>query len=78
MLYQLISLGGAAMILAAYVALQRGRMTKDDRLFNALNFVGSALLTWVAVVDHRLGFIALEGTWALLSLWPLLRPRRPA
>ena len=76
MLYQLISLGGAAMILAAYVALQRGVLSKDDRTFNALNFVGSGLLTWIAVVDRRLGFIALEGIWALLSLWPLLRPRR--
>jgi hypothetical protein len=76
MLYQLVSLVGAAMILVAYVALQRGRLSKDDRAFNLLNFVGSGLLTWIAVVDQRLGFIGLEGTWALLSLWPLLRPRR--
>lgn len=76
MLYQLVSLIGAGMILAAYIALQRGRLSKDDRVFNVLNFVGSGLLTWIAVVDQRMGFIALEGTWALLSLWPLLRPRR--
>ncbi len=74
MLYQLISLVGAAMILAAYVALQRGWLAKEARLFNALNFVGSVLLTVVAVVDRRWGFIILEGSWALLSLWPLLRP----
>jgi len=74
MLYQLVSLVGAAMILAAYVAYQRGRMGREDALYNLLNFVGSGLLTWIAAVDRRWGFIILEGSWALLSLWPLLRP----
>ena len=74
MVYQLVSLVGAAMILAAYVAYQRGRMGREDRVYNLLNFVGSGLLTWIAAVDRRWGFIILEGSWALLSLWPLLRP----
>ena len=76
MLYQLVSLVGAAMILAAYVAYQRGRMGREDRLYNLLNVVGSGLLTWIAAVDRRWGFIILEGSWALLSLWPLLRPSK--
>jgi hypothetical protein len=78
MLYQLTSLVGAAMILAAYVAYQRGRLGREDRVYNLLNFVGSGLLTWIAVADRRWGFIVLEGSWALLSLWPLLRPPAPA
>lgn len=65
---QLVSLAGAAMILAGYLALQRGWLARESRAFNALNFVGSALLTYVAVLDRRLGFIILEGAWALLSL----------
>jgi len=77
MLYQLVSLAGAAMILAAYVAYQRNVMGKEDRLYNLLNFVGSGLLTWIAAVDRRWGFILLEGSWALLSLWPLLRTPKP-
>ena len=78
MLHQVVSLAGAAMILAAYVALQRGWLPREDRRYNALNFVGSALLTWVAAAARQWGFIVLEGTWALLSLPPLLRPRRAA
>ena len=74
MLYQLASLLGAALILAAYVGYQRGRLGREDRRYNALNFVGSAILAWVAVVDRRWGFIVLEGAWAALSLPPLLRP----
>lgn len=70
---QLVSLAGAVLILAAYAALQMGRLDPKSRAFNLMNFVGSALLTWVAVVDRRAGFILLEATWALLSLWPLVR-----
>ena len=73
MLYQILSLVGAAMILSAYVALQRGKLDKEDRMFNLLNFVGAGLLTVVAIADRRWGFIILEGTWSLLSLPPLLR-----
>ena len=65
---QLVSLAGAALILAAYVALQRGWLTRETRQYNALNLVGSLLLTYAAVRDWNLGFIILEGSWALLSL----------
>jgi hypothetical protein len=68
LLDQLVSLAGAALILAAYVALQRGWLSRESRAYNALNLVGSLLLTYVAVKDGRAGFIILEGAWALLSL----------
>ena len=73
MLHQIASVIGALLVLAAYVALQTGRLARETRLFNALNFFGSALLTWVAIVDQRVGFILLEGAWALLSLPGMLR-----
>ena len=76
MLHQIASVVGALLVLAAYVALQRGWLGREDRAFNAMNFFGSALLTWIAVVDQRLGFILLEGIWALLSLPGTLRPPR--
>jgi hypothetical protein len=68
LLDQIVSLAGAALILAAYVALQRAWLPRESRAYNALNFVGSVLLTYVAVRDQRIGFIILEGAWALLSL----------
>jgi hypothetical protein len=75
MLFQVISLIGAAMVLFAYAANQRGRLTREDMWYNVLNLVGSALLTIVAVIDRRVGFILLEGLWALLSIPPLLARR---
>lgn len=77
MTIQLLSVAGAAMILGAYYALQRGHLGREDRWFHALNFVGAAVLTVVAVVDRRIGFILLEASWAVLSLPGLLRPPSP-
>jgi hypothetical protein len=76
MFYQFVSLVGAALILIAYIALQRGLLGHEHRSFNALNFVGSALLTWIAVIDWRVGFIVLEGSWALLSIPGMFRRRK--
>ena len=76
MFYQIVSLVGAAMILAGYVGLQLGKFDRNNRVFNLVNFVGSGLLAWVAIVDWRVGFIVLEVAWAVLSLPGLLR-RKP-
>ena len=75
MFYQLIALTGAALVLIGYAALQTGKLGREDRLYNLLNFVGSGLLSWVAIVDRRWGFIVLEVMWALLSVPPLLRAK---
>ena len=75
-LQQAVSVVGALFVLVAYAALQTGRLGRETQRFNALNFVGSALLTWVAVVDQRWGFILLDGAWALLSVLGMIRAAR--
>ncbi len=76
MLNQLLSVAGSLLVLGAYFALQRGRLTSDSRVYNALNFVGAGLMTWVAVAEWQIGFILLEGSWALLSAPGMLRGAR--
>lgn len=76
--YQILSLTGAALILLAYVANQRGRLGPRNPTYNVMNLVGALLLLWVAVADWRWGFILLEAVWALVSIPPLLRSGRPA
>jgi len=65
---QIVSVIGSIIILGAYFALQRGLIRSDQRMYSAFNFFGAGLLAWVAVVEWQVGFILLEGTWALLSV----------
>ena len=77
MLQQAVSLSGAFLILAAYVANQRGWLTPRHAAYNLLNLVGSLLLLWIALEDWRWGFILLEAVWALVSIPPLFRRTPP-
>jgi drug/metabolite transporter (DMT)-like permease len=71
---QVTSLVGAALVLAAYVALQRRWWSSTGATYLWFNFVGAALLTAVAIVDRRAGFVVLEATWTLVSLATIVRP----
>lgn len=70
---QVISVIGAVLILVAYGASQAGWLKVERRSYSLLNFVGSALLTYVAIIGNQLGFILLEGAWAGISLAALIR-----
>lgn len=71
---QIVSIVGAGLILAAYGANLRSWLGPSDRLYSLMNLVGASLLTCVAAGDQRIGFIVLEGVWALVWIPPLLRP----
>ena len=75
MIGQIVSLVGAAMILAAFAAQQAGRLAPTDGAYLVLNFAGSAILTYFAVQAGNIGLIVLEGSWAVISLWSLARAR---
>ena len=69
------------MILAAYAAAQFGYLDQTSRVYLVLNLVGSAILAVLAWYEEQLGFLLLEGIWALVSAWSLaqvLRGQPPA
>ena len=66
---QLISVLGALAILGAYAASQFDLVDASRLSYQVANSLGSAVLAVVAVIDWQLGFILLEGAWALMSLW---------
>ncbi|HUS13399.1 MAG TPA: hypothetical protein VM536_00060 [Chloroflexia bacterium] len=75
---QLISVLGSLLILSAFVAGQLQKLRPTDWAFVLLNLVGSSILAAIALYEQQWGFLLLEGTWALVSLWSLLNKRRTA
>ena len=70
---QAVSVLGALLILLAFAANQLGRVDTSNLSYQISNLVGSAILTTVAVIEAQLGFILLEGAWALVSLWGTIK-----
>ena len=73
------SILGASLILSAFFANQRSWITSRAPVYLWANFLGASFLAVVAVIDGRIGFILLEGLWAIVSLWSIAtRGRRTA
>lgn len=70
---QALSLAAALLLLVAYAASQRGKLSRADASYNLMNLAGSAVLAWIALEGRQWGFLLLEGSWALLSVPPLLK-----
>ena len=69
---QIISVLGALAILWAYVANQFRLIGPSNMSYSAMNFIGSTVLTVIAVIEVQWGFILLEAVWALVSLWGII------
>ena len=73
---QIASFAGALLILVAYTGQQMNWMNARKPAYNILNAVGSAILACIAFRPFQIGFVVLEVSWALISLYALFRPRQ--
>ena len=73
---QLASFVGALLILVAYAGHQMNWMNPRKAAYNILNAVGSAILGYIAFRPFQVGFVVLEVTWVLISMYALFRPER--
>lgn len=71
---QLASFVGALLILFAYVGHQLKWMDARKPAYNVSNAVGSAILAYIALHPFQVGFVVMEVTWVIVSVYALLKP----
>jgi hypothetical protein len=74
---QLLQILGAVLVLAAYAVAQFRLLPARSFAYGFLNLAGSAILALLALDSRQWGFLLLEGTWALISLWAVFAPPGP-
>lgn len=80
-MYDVIQIVGSLLVLAAFASALLGRLSQSSYPYLIANAVGSAVLTGTAVISVEWGFILLEGAWALVSVYSIVRKatrRQPA
>jgi len=70
---QAVSLAGAFLILFAYIGHQLKWMDSRKFTYNAMNAVGSGILAYIALSPFQAGFVVMEVTWAIVSVYALCR-----
>ena len=64
---------GVLLILAAYAGAQLGRLDPREIPALALNLIGAGLILGSLAVDFNLAAALMEGAWALVALYGLIR-----
>jgi hypothetical protein len=70
---QAVSFLGAMLILIAYIGHQMNWMDSRKAAYNILNIIGSGILAYIAFSPFQVGFVVLESTWAVISVYALTR-----
>ncbi len=73
---QVIQVIGALLILSGFVLAQFRVLRVESMTYLVLNFLGSAILAWLAWDDRQWGFLLLESVWAMVSAWGLFHALR--
>jgi hypothetical protein len=69
----LVQILGALLVLAAFALAQARVVTPQARPYLILNLVGAGILAVDAYAEAQWGFLLLEGVWAVISAWGLMR-----
>ena len=77
-MHAIVQIVGALLILSAFLLTQIKMLDAQSKVYLLLNLVGSAVLTWIALINQDWGFLLLEGVWAIVSAVGLARAARSA
>ena len=75
-LSDIVSTIGVTLILIAYFCSTFRWMSAHSRIFFLLNAVGSALTCYGSYLIAYWPFVALEGTWTIVSLIGLMKAKQ--
>ena len=76
-LYMAAGFAGALLVVAAYLANQMGRLPSDDWRFPGANLAGSVLILASLYSAWNFPSAVIELFWAAISIYGLIRGRRP-
>ncbi|HEV8285408.1 MAG TPA: hypothetical protein VGQ09_13920 [Chitinophagaceae bacterium] len=72
----IIGTTGVALILIAYFLNTERLIPVNGKLFYVMNMIGAALACYASYLISYWPFVILEGTWALVSIYGLMRTMR--
>lgn len=64
---QALEVFGSLLILVPFGAAQRRSLSTHSIIYLLPNLIGSAILAVTALIEVQLGFLLLEGCWAIVS-----------
>lgn len=71
--YDIIGLAGAALIIAAYLLLQTGKLSPSGILYSSLNAAGALLIIISLIINWNLAAFIIEVFWLMISLYGLYK-----
>jgi hypothetical protein len=66
---------GVALLLLAFFLNLFGFLATTSRIYSTMNLVGGSLSAFASYLIDFMPFVVLEGTWAIVALVALMRPR---
>jgi hypothetical protein len=70
---EVLQIIGAIMVLGGFALSQFRVLDQRSYPYLLLNVVGSGVLAVLALASRQWGFVLLEGGWALIALWGVIR-----
>ncbi len=72
----IINSAGVSLILLAFFLLTLNKLKPEDKAYNLLNLAGAALAGYGSYMINAIPFIILEGVWALVAIYALVKNRK--
>jgi len=72
-LYDILGIGGVAIILIAYLLLQLEKLSAQDWRYSAANAVGALLILISLLFSFNLASFIIEIAWLLISIFGLFK-----